>query len=290
MRLRASVRRRVKAEIPIPWRTTDKLRVQIVYRYALQLQTPIGGVRREGVDTADGWIVRRPNGTYTGTMVGTLSADQQVRGSANCASTRLSARQQLHVEGRMLSAGAEPGTGAQGGQLGRTRDLGRYHWATPDLGNIATQGFVLGATWEQQPPADGYLVLEFFPKTVPATLAGVHEIAPDPDACLPLIEGTQEQRTHGAKYFIPFNDAQWTTPSAGYAIGLRRARDYYFVDDNNAVGYLGAIVSGGQFPRRSHPRLLGARRGRWVGPSRAGRYTCNGPRRPRERAAQPANL
>lgn len=226
--------RRVEAPIGLPWRTTDKVRVQITYRYALQLQTPIGGVRREGLDTADGWLVRRANGTYTGTMVGTIHADQQVRGSANCGNTTMSARQQLHVEGRMLPRGGEPGTGLRGGQLARTRDLGRYHWATPGATPL---DFVLGATWERQPPADGYLVLEFFPKTAPATLAGA-AIPADPGACLPLIEGTGEQRVHGVSHFIPFNDAQWTTPGAGYAIGLHRARDYYFVDDNNSTGAL----------------------------------------------------
>lgn len=237
--------RRVKAEIPVPWRTTEKLRVAIAYRYALQLQTPIGGVRREGFESADGWVVRRPDGkTYTGTMVGTMSAQQQVPGSQYCASTTLSARQYLHVEGRMLPAGSEPGTGVRNGVLARTRDLGRYHWATPSAASGTQQAFVLGASWGQQPPADGFLVLEFFPKTAPATLAGrpIAILPNNPISCLPMIKATEGQSRHGASYFIPFNDAQWTTPDAGYAIGLRNARDYYFVDDNNEVGYLGARV------------------------------------------------
>jgi hypothetical protein len=231
--------RRVKVDIPFSWRTTDKMRVQIHYKYALQLQAPIGAVRREGWDVADGWIVRRPNGTYTGTMLGQISADQTVRGSQYCGRTIRHARQQLHVEGRMLPAGAVPGTGARMGGNARTRDLGSYRWATPGSQPLE---FVLGASWAQQPPGEGYLVLEFFPKSVPVDLAGRPiPIGPNnPTSCLPMLKATQEQiRKGGNMYFIPFNDAQWTTPDAGYAIGLRKARDYYFVDDNNSTSVLG---------------------------------------------------
>ena len=73
--------RRLDAPLAFSWRTTEKLRVKIVYRYALELQTPIGGVEREGIDEADGWIVRRPNGSYVGTMEASVHALQQVRGS-----------------------------------------------------------------------------------------------------------------------------------------------------------------------------------------------------------------
>jgi hypothetical protein len=227
--------RRVTVPIPIPWRTTDKLWVAIRYDYALRLRTPIGEVRREGQDAAYGWLVRRPNGSYVGTMVGIMGAAQEVRGSTTCGSTSMSARQELHVEGRMLPKGVIPGTGAAQGGNARTRDLESYHWGTPGKQPLE---FVLGASWDQQPPSDGYLVLEFFPKTAPATFAG-RTIEPDPVACLPLIKATEEQNKKGAAYFIPFNDAQWTIPSAGYAIGLRRAREYYFVDDNNATSVLG---------------------------------------------------
>jgi hypothetical protein len=234
--------RRVKVEIAVPWPTTEKLRVKIVYRYALQLQTPIGGVTREGIDEADGWVVRRPNGSYVGTMEGSVHALQQVRGSQYCGKTLFRARQQLHVEGRKLPAGVEPGTGLPQGMLARTRDLSRYRW-TPPLWSGLAPGLTPSATWLQQPPEDGYLVLEFFPKTAPATFAGrpLAVLPNNPIDCLPLLPAQEMQRGRGASYFLPFNDAQWTTPSAGYAIGLRRSRDYYFEDHNNSVGYIGNV-------------------------------------------------
>ncbi len=133
----------------------------------------------------------------------------------------------------MLRSFQTPGTGQTGAGLARTRDLGSYHWATPGPQPLQ---FVLGADWNQEPPAGGYLVLEFFPKTFPRDPQG-RPIRFDPDACLPLIAASPEQSRHGVGYFVPFNDAQWTTPDAGYAIGLRQDREYYFVDDNNAVGY-----------------------------------------------------
>ncbi len=208
--------RRVKVEIAVPWRTTEKLRVKIVYRYALELQTPIGGVKREGVDEADGWVVRRPDGSYVGTMEGSVHALQQVRGSRYCGKTLFRARQQLHVEGRKLPAGAEPGTGLPQGMLARTRDLSRYHWGTPAPSQNGSPGFTQSATWQQQPPEDGYLVLEFFPKTAPATFGGrtLAVLPNNPIDCLPLLPVQETQRNRGASYFLPFNDAQWTTPKA----------------------------------------------------------------------------
>lgn len=235
--------RRLDAPLAYSWRTTEKLRVKIVYRYALELQTPIGGVKREGVDEADGWVVRRPNGSYAGTMEGRVHAFQQVRGSQYCGKTLFRGRQQLHVEGRMLPAGAEPGTGSRGGMLARTRTLSLYSWGTPAPGSGPAPGFTPSATWLQQPPEDGYLVLEFFPKTAPATFGGrtLAVLPNNPIDCLPLLPAQETQRGRGASYFLPFNDAQWTTPSAGYAIGLRRSRDYYFEDHNNSVGYIGNV-------------------------------------------------
>lgn len=237
--------RRVKVEIPVPWRTTEKLRIKIVYRYALELQTPMGGVKREGIDEADGWIVRRPTipgvpESYAGTMEAEVNALQQVRGSAYCGKTLFRGRQQLHVEGRPLPAGAEPGTGTPRGpegMLARTRTLSLYYWVTRHPSTVR------GATWAQQPPEDGFLVLEFFPKTPPATFGGrTMAILPNnPIACLPLLPTQGSQGRFGAKYFLPFNDAQWTTPTAGYAVGLKRSRDYYFEDHNNSEGYVGNV-------------------------------------------------
>lgn len=238
--------RRVKVEIPVPWRTTEKLRVKIVYRYALELQTPIGGVKREGIDEADGWVVRRPKGSWAGTMEASVHALQEVRGSQYCGKTLFRARQQLHVEGRMLPAGAEPGTGLPGGpegMLARTKTLSLYYWGTLTPPYTSLSGSPQGPTWRQQPPEDGYLVLEFFPKTAPATFGGrtLTVLPNNPIDCLPLLPAQESQRGRGASYFLPFNDAQWTTPSAGYAIGLRRNRDYYFEDHNNSAGYVGNV-------------------------------------------------
>ena len=60
----------------------------------------------------------------------------------------------------MLPAGAVPGTG---GSLGETRNEGprSYRWGA---GSLRPPRCQLG----QQPPAEGYLVLEFFPKSAPA--------------------------------------------------------------------------------------------------------------------------
>ena len=174
------------------------------------------------------------------------SRTSRCAGPLNCASTTMSARQQLHVEGRMLPAGTEPGTGAQGGAGWPGRETsGRYHWATPDLGNIATQGFVLGASWEQQPPADGLPRARVLSEDGAGHSRRRPMRSPDhPVACLPLIEGDAGADAGTA----PTTSSRSTTRSgrrrrAGYAIGLRRARDYYFVDDNNEVGHLGAIAS-----------------------------------------------
>ncbi len=232
--------RRLEMPLAFAWRTTEKLRIKIVYRYALELQTPMGGVKREGIDEADGWIVRRSKDSYVGTMEAEVNALQQVRGSAYCGKTLFRGRQQLHVKGRMLDAGDEPGTGLRRGPegiLARTRTLSLYYWMTRNPSSVR------GATWSQEPPEDGILVLEFFPKTPPATFGGrTMAILPNnPIACLPLLPTQGSQGRYGAKYFLPFNDAQWTTPTAGYAVGLKRSRDYYFEDHNNSEGYVGNV-------------------------------------------------
>ena len=60
-----------RVEIPFPWHTPRQCGFLIKLRYACSLQTTVGGSdAREW--TRDGWIVRRPNGTYTGTMLGTI--------------------------------------------------------------------------------------------------------------------------------------------------------------------------------------------------------------------------
>lgn len=118
-----------------------------------------------------------------------------------------------------------------------------YYWGTLTPPYTSLSGFPQGPTWRQQPPEDGYLVLESFPKTAPATFAGrtLPVLPNNPIDCLPLLPAQETQRGRGASYFLPCNDAQWTTPGAGYAVGLRRARDYHSEDHNNSVGSVGNV-------------------------------------------------
>jgi hypothetical protein len=133
----------------------------------------------------------------------TTDAHLILRGTPTCQISFARGTQDLYVIGRPVSGF---------GPAHRAED---YQWTTP--------GTSTGPTMAAQPPDGGYLSLEFFPATEPVMTDA------DPD-CQPLLPASPEQRGYGAAYFLPFNDAQWTIPHAGYGVALRRGGSTRYTD------------------------------------------------------------
>jgi hypothetical protein len=129
-----------------------------------------------------------------------------LRGTTRCQISFARGTQDLYVIGTPITG------------FGAAHRLQDYHWTTP--------GGSTGPTLAAEPPDGGYLSLEFFPATEPAMTEE------DPD-CQPLLPASPEQRGHGATYFLPFNDAQWTIPHAGYGVALRSGRSTRYTDSSS---------------------------------------------------------
>ncbi len=195
---------RTRATLHLRWRASDLLHVWVANYYSgvnFQIPGTGAGGTRSGWDTMYAKLFKRRDGSYAGPAWGKVNMSQELRGpTAKCQKAETSVEQILWVEATRAP------------DFGPVHRLDLYGWLNP--------AFEVVAIMDVQPP-DRYLRLTLFPKT-----------RPDPPAespCLPFIPADRTQRRYGGGTFIPFNDAQWTTPGQGYAIGLR-TRGAAYVD------------------------------------------------------------
>jgi hypothetical protein len=197
--------RRLRGGVPVGWRPPETLAIRISsFFIGVNFDIPgLGGGTRTGLDKVEGWLAKRPDGTYHGRVKAETDATLTLRGGQQCLISFARGTQELYVIGRSV-----PG-------FGPAHRLQDYQWTTP--------GASTGPTMAAEPPDGGYLSLEFFPATEPV-------MTEDDPQCQPLLPAAPDQRGYGASYFLPFNDAQWTIPHAGYGVALRRGRATRYTD------------------------------------------------------------
>ncbi|MGE0362518.1 MAG: hypothetical protein AB7H93_06275 [Vicinamibacterales bacterium] len=200
--------RRLRGGLPVGWRAPETLAIRITsYAIGVNFDIPgLGGGSRNATDKVEGWLAKRPDGTYRGRVQAETDAHVILRGTTRCRISFARGTQELYVIGRSVAG------------FGVAHRLQDYTWTKP--------GSSTGPTMAAEPPDGGYLSLEFFPATEPVMTED------DPD-CQPLLPASPEQRGHGATYFLPFNDAQWTIPHAGYGVALRRGSYTRYTDSSS---------------------------------------------------------
>jgi len=211
--------RRADVDAQLSWRTADRMHLTIQNNYTKKLQVPgLGSVKRYGEDLAEGTLVRRPAGNYTGTLRATAESTQVVVGAPDgCQNGLQITTQSLLVETRTLTPIEEPQIGTF---LTHAKSRDFYHWLTwPRL--------VRGPTWVTLPPDEGFLGLDFFPDGRITCKTGVS------DPCRPHLSASAH-RKRSSGVFLPLNDAQWTTAGGGYLLGMRRSPEFYFMDLNSS--------------------------------------------------------
>ena len=182
---------RASKNLHLSWRSSDVLWLVIANIYEdVNFEIPgIGGGTRHGLDGILARLTRRQNGDYIGSGKAKVVSSQELRGGA-CPTAGQISSQQVRVK-------AERQT-----QFGPTHVLDDFLWFDPQLNILGTM-----ATTN---PDGGYYRVMIYPMTEPT----IHS------RCILNIPA-RGRIGWGAEWFIPFNDAQWTTPDQGYGIALR---------------------------------------------------------------------
>jgi hypothetical protein len=210
---------RARANLHLRWRSPDVLFLWVANIYGgINFQIPnVGGGTRDGFDVVLAKLWKHSSGSYQGLGFGFVHVRQTLRGPTTCQTAEARMRQQLYV--LATHEVTFPG-------LGPTKALDQFRWQDSQFRGM-------GVTMESSPPDGGYYRLEFFPGTQPKFLSGTgaqQQLPPRLRTCLPLIPAGRDRQGFGANWFIPFNDAQWTTSGQGYGIGLRSRGPTYYVD------------------------------------------------------------
>jgi hypothetical protein len=201
---------RVPANLHLRWRSPDVLYVGVLNYYVnINFQIPgLGGGTRDGLDKVYAVLYKRRDGSYSGRGNAEVKATQTLRGGTTCQKAAVTMSQMVRVK-------AEPQSG-----FGPTHILDDFLWAGAQLNLVGTMA--------NPRPDGGYYRLIFSPMTEP----------PFGRQCISIIPAGRDRQGWGADWFIPFNDAQWTTPEQGYGIALRaRGLTAYF--DTSSVDPLG---------------------------------------------------
>lgn len=205
---------RARANVKVQWRPPEVLWIFIYNGFTgIHFDLPlVGGGTRDGSDTVDGLLARRQDGSYAGVIGAMTGAKQQIPGraptGAPCHDTWVLGSQRVYATI----------TKTESGVLGVARNnLANYIW-------LDARGAATRRSFQAEPPDAGYYELKIFPVTEPKFSY--------PDDCQ-VARPAQGRTGHGARHFLPFNDAQWTTPGQGYGIGLRRVGPTTYTDDES---------------------------------------------------------
>lgn len=187
-----------------PAGSQNAVRISIKNDYALELNFgPLGSGSRNGIDTAEGVLVKR--GTeYFGTMTARVDSSQTLRGlTGNCGPGQYQDSQELDVIGHPVNSL-----------------------------NARSQT----ATINQGTPGNEFLALEFKPRSRTSQQPLGQNDADIVIACHTLID------TPSGISFLPLNDARWTMPEGGYIIALpdRGVLEY---TDNTVPGASGTAAN-----------------------------------------------
>jgi hypothetical protein len=196
---------RARANVHLRWRSPAKLYLYVSNVYqGINFEIPgLGGGTRTGVDQFYAELSKRADGSYVGPGAAIVNATQTLRGGPKCQKDSVRVLQKLHVK-------VEPQSG-----FGPTHILEDFLWTDADLNPVGTM-----ATTR---PDGGYYRLMISPVTEP----------PFGRQCISIIPAGRGQRGWGAEWFIPFNDAQWTTPEQGYGLALRSRGLTTYVDTSS---------------------------------------------------------
>lgn len=174
----------------------------------------LGGGTRNGVDTLFAVVRKLEDGTYRGSGTVHLDMTQTLRGPTGptvCNSTMVTS-QRLRVRLVPITADTLRGRTSSAFPMGPTRTEDHYLWADAQ-GNP-------GASWRGALPDGGYYRLIIYPLEDPYL----------DRRCVPNIPAEEDRRTKKGKWFIPLNDAQWTTSGQGYPIALKARGSTNFFD------------------------------------------------------------
>lgn len=194
---------RTRASVHLRWRSDARLVLAVFNVYTgINFEIPgLGGGTRDGVDRVYSILDKRADGSYVGRGRAFVSSSQTLRGPASrCAKASITMEQTIRVK-------AERQTG-----FGPTHVLDDFQWADSQLNPAGTMATT--------PPTGGYYRLIFYPKTAP----------PYGRQCISIIPAGRDRRGWGSEWFVPFNDAQWTTSGQGYGIALRASGPTTYYD------------------------------------------------------------
>ena len=213
----------VRTRVRSRWRADDVLDLFVYNQYNVGFQTPVGDAFRMGYNGFTGRLAwRSSDGTFRGTVAAGATGVQLITGSTTCAAapTTSEGYQQLYVIAEAVT------------ELGVTHAPRHYEWADRNNNRVPLANGKSPRTWQEELPDGGYLALAFFPATEPLFRQGRW------DKCQVNIPAGEEQRGHGAKDFLPLNDAQWTTALGKYLIGVKTngAFRYYDVTSESVAG------------------------------------------------------
>ena len=237
-----------RAKLHLRWRSPNVLVLRIWSFYnAINFQIPgVGGATRSGIDIVWVTLHKRQDGSYVGTGPAVVDVfHQNLRGGfaggpGACVQSEILARQWLHVRATPVTAcgsasdcasaasvvnapptpsppGATsaPARAAAASGFGPAHRLEDYEWSD-------------GTNMNARPPDGGYYRVEFFPFTEPMVANNLGE-----NRCIPFIRAGEDRLGYGARRFIPFNDAQWTTSGQGYGIALRAGGPALYFDGSS---------------------------------------------------------
>jgi hypothetical protein len=229
-----------RANLHLRWRSPDVLILKIASFFAaVNFQIPgVGGGTRTGIDQVGGYLYKRRDGSYVGTGLGEGSNKQTLRGGiaggpAACATSDTKTKQWLRVRvtpvtgcgsaADCASAASVMNAPPQSSPPGAMPAAPRASAATGFGPAHRLEDYVWwdGPKMSVQPPDGGYYRVELFPVTKPD--------GPE-NPCIPFIRAEADRRGYGASLFIPFNDAQWTTPGQGYGIALKAGGPTFYSD------------------------------------------------------------
>jgi len=201
---------RARANVHLRWRSPDVLYLIVYNRYSnINFEIPVlGGGTRDGVDNVLAVLNKRGDKTYWGHGIAEVNSTQTLRGGTSCQKDAVTVSQTVRVK-------AEPQSG-----FGPTRILDDFLWADTQLNPVGTMA--------NPRPDGGYYRLIIFPVTEP----------PFARQCISIIPAGEDRQGWGSEWFIPFNDAQWTTSGQGYGIALkaRGLTAYYDTSSQDPLG------------------------------------------------------
>jgi hypothetical protein len=155
------------------------------------------------------------DGKYRGTVKGFASGTQELKGlGQSCPRADSAGWQELEVVGTPIDGFGpthQTPTGAAAA-----------HPLTRRLSALPSYNWISGQ------PDGGYLSLEFFPTT-----AGVYSKT---DPCQTEMQQTEDPNR---PWFLPFNDAQWTTAHAGYGIAVPASGTLQYYDNTSGTTIVG---------------------------------------------------